>query len=116
MSDIVDKEALLDRVDNDREFLAETVEMFNEDSPEMLAQIRDAAGRGDSDALAGAAHAFKGMVANFCAAEAVEAALKLEMMGRDNDLSAAAAAVDSLAEESRRVGVALEEMLQGDEL
>jgi len=114
MSDIVDKEALLDRVDNDREFLAETVEMFNEDSPEILARIRDAAGRGDGAALAGAAHAFKGMVANFCAAAAVEAALKLEIMGRDNDLSGVAAAVELLAEESRRVDVALEEMLQGD--
>jgi HPt (histidine-containing phosphotransfer) domain-containing protein len=112
MTDVLDKAALLDRVDHDVEFLAETVEMFDEDAPGLLSQIRDAVAAGDSEALAAAAHTYKGMVANFCAQHATDAARKLEMMGRDGDLAGAQEALGALEKEAERLGSALRELLE----
>jgi HPt (histidine-containing phosphotransfer) domain-containing protein len=114
MSDIFDRDGLLDRVDNDMEFLAETVEMLEEDGPELLGQIRDAIQAGDQEALSIAAHTYKGMVANFCADSTVEAALKLEVMGKDGDLAGAPEALAVLEDLARRLATALQELVQGD--
>jgi HPt (histidine-containing phosphotransfer) domain-containing protein len=112
MNDILDRDELLDRVDNDMEFLAETVAMFNEDGAQLLADIRRAVVDGDAAALHSAAHAFKGMAANFCANATVEAALKLEMMGKSADLAGAEEAAGALEAESQRLGLALEQLLR----
>jgi HPt (histidine-containing phosphotransfer) domain-containing protein len=113
MDDVLDKAELLDRVDQDMEFLAETMEMFNEDGPQLLSEIRDAVRRQDASALAGAAHTFKGMVSNFCAKRAVDAALALEMMGRSGDLTGAADALSTLEREAEQLKSALAELLKG---
>ena len=113
MSDPFDRQELLDRVDEDMEFLAETVEMFDEDGPPLLSEIRDAIARQDSEALAQAAHTFKGMVANFCADPAVEAALELEMMGKNADLGGAEEAAGRLESEAERLKSALVDLVQG---
>ena len=63
MSDAFDENALMDRVDDDVEFLEETVTMLDEDSPALLEQIRVAAASGDAAALVKPAHALKGMLA-----------------------------------------------------
>jgi PAS domain S-box-containing protein len=78
--------ALLERFAGDRQFLQELVGLFRADSPKRMREIRDAIGRGDAEALRQAAHALKGSVANFFAADAVEAARKLEQAGRAGDL------------------------------
>ena len=113
MSDIFDKEALLDRIDNDMEFLAETVEMLEEDGPDLLGQMRSAVDASDCEALAVAAHTYKGMVANFCADSTAEAALQLETMGKGGDLAGAAEALAVLEDRSRQLATALQELLQG---
>ena len=113
MDDVLDKAELLDRVDQDMEFLAETVEMLNEDGPQLLSEIRDAVNRQDASALAGTAHTFKGMAANFCAKRAVDAALALEMMGRSGDLTGAAEALGTLEREAEQLKSALAELLKG---
>ena len=46
-----DEKELLDRVDNDWEFLAETVEMLETDGRALMAEIRRAADAGDAPAL-----------------------------------------------------------------
>lgn len=114
MSDILDKDALLDRVDNDREFLAETVEMLEEDGPDLLGQIRSAIDTGDSETLSVAAHTYKGMVANFCADSTVEAALKLEMMGKGGDLAGAPEAFALLEDLARQLATALQKLVQSE--
>ena len=50
-----------------------------------------------------AAHAYKGAASNFNAAAVVRAAVELEQMARDNDLSRAAATLDVLEREPERV-------------
>jgi HPt (histidine-containing phosphotransfer) domain-containing protein len=113
MDNILDKAELFRRIDEDMGFLAETVQIFNEDSPEFLSTIRDAIRRQDAPALASAAHTFKGMAANFCAKVAVDAALALEMMGKNGDLTGAAQALNTLEKEAERLGSALAELLKG---
>jgi HPt (histidine-containing phosphotransfer) domain-containing protein len=96
MSAVFDEKELLDRIDNDWDFLGETVQMLNSDAPELMKQIRDASAKGDAAALGRAAHTLKGMVANFCSPAAHASAFEVERIGRGGDMSAAPAAVATL--------------------
>ena len=59
-----------------------------------------------------AAHALKGMLANFCAEPAEAAARGLEAMGRDKQLTDVEAATDQVQRETRRLRTALHEFLR----
>jgi two-component system, sensor histidine kinase and response regulator len=107
-----DGEALLDRVDGDVEFLAETVDILDADAPGLLERLRAAVASGDANAVRSAAHTLKGMVANFCAPPAQEAALRLEQQGRSGDLVGAEAAAADLATEVERLRGALRAYLK----
>jgi two-component system, sensor histidine kinase and response regulator len=107
MDPLFDKEALLERVDGDVEFLAETVDILDEDAPGLLEALRVAVASGDANAVRGSAHTLKGMVANFCAPPAQEAALRLEQQGRSGDLAGAEAAVADLVAQVERLRGAL---------
>ena len=62
MANSFNEAELLDRVDNDIAFLAETVDMLTADGPPLLEQVRTAVNAGDAAAVARHAHALKGMV------------------------------------------------------
>jgi HPt (histidine-containing phosphotransfer) domain-containing protein len=96
MAETFDEAELMDRLDNDVEFLAETVEMLTGDGPGLMSQIQDAIASGDAATLGRVAHTLKGMISNFCAPAAQNAALELERMGKAGDLSAAPAATTVL--------------------
>jgi CheY-like chemotaxis protein/HPt (histidine-containing phosphotransfer) domain-containing protein len=85
--DVLNRAALLARVDGDLELLREIVELFLRDHPGRLAEIRHAIALGDNNALVRTAHALKGSVGNFAAKDAAETARQLEMMGRNGELS-----------------------------
>jgi len=112
MSDVFDQTELMERVDDDVEFLAETIEMLDEDSPSLLAEIEAAVAARDAGALVTPAHALKGMLANFCAASAEAAARELEFMGREEQLTDVEAAVARVQAETQRLRDALHEFLQ----
>lgn len=103
MARMFDEAELLGTVDNDLEFLAETVGMLAADGPPLVARIRDAIAAGDAGTVGGAAHTLKGMVANFCAPGVRARALELERMGRSGALDAAAPAVDAADRELREL-------------
>jgi HPt (histidine-containing phosphotransfer) domain-containing protein len=92
-----DEGELLERVDHDLGFLAETVEMLTSDGPALLGEVRASLAAGDAAGVGRHAHALKGMISNFCAADAQAAALEVERMGKSGDLSAAAVAVERLS-------------------
>jgi CheY-like chemotaxis protein len=96
---VFDQRATLARVQGDRAMLQEVVQLFDAETPALLTAIRTALTRGDSQALQRAAHALKGTVRSFGAQAAGEAALRLEMMGRNGDLSQAALACAALEQE-----------------
>jgi two-component system sensor histidine kinase/response regulator len=85
----LDLQLALARVGGDKELLREIAVLFIEDCPRALAEIQEAVIRGDAPKLENAAHALKGSVANFGARDAVEAAFRLEKMGRAKDMSEA---------------------------
>jgi PAS domain S-box-containing protein len=84
-----DPGAALKRVDGDRELLREVANLFFEDTPRLLAEVRNAIQRGDGKALERSAHTLKGSVGNFGARTAFEAAFSLEQMGRNGDFARA---------------------------
>ena len=104
---VFDQQAALARVQGDREMLQEIVRVFFVETPELLAAIRESIARGDSQALARAAHSMKGTVESFGAQAAREAALRPEMMGRGGDLTQAAPACTALEQEVAHLGRAL---------
>jgi PAS domain S-box-containing protein len=84
-----DPAVALKRVDGDRELLKEVANLFFEDTPRLLTEVRNAIQRGDGKALERSAHALKGSVSNFGARTASEAAFSLEQMGRNGDFARA---------------------------
>jgi HPt (histidine-containing phosphotransfer) domain-containing protein len=91
-----DENELLERIDNDWDFLAETVEMLAKDGRALMAEIRRACASDDAVAVARAAHTLKGMISNFCSPDAHAAALGVEQMGKCGDLAAAGPATEGL--------------------
>src|SRR5689334_13367252 len=101
---LFDEKELLDRVDNDWDFLADTVQMLQTDGRALMDEIRLAAATGDAAALGRAGHTIKGMLSNFCSPGTQATALEVERIGKAGDLVAAPAAVDAL-------GARLEELI-----
>jgi HPt (histidine-containing phosphotransfer) domain-containing protein len=83
---VFDRAAALERVEGDETLLREIAVMFLETADELLGDVRNAVVQRDSAALYAAAHTLKGVVANFSATTCYEAALALEMKGRNQDL------------------------------
>lgn len=106
-SQVIDREALLDRLGGDQEFLQEIASLFLEDCPKLLADIRTAVSSEDARGLEHAAHALKGSVANFGAEAARQAAFRLEALGRAGDLRPAPEAYSTLEQEIGRFTQAL---------
>ena len=69
----------MESVGDDRELLGQMVAIFCAESPGMLSAIRKSLAAGDTRALARAAHALKGSVANFGKSQSFKAAEALEL-------------------------------------
>jgi PAS domain S-box-containing protein len=102
-----DRAKALEAVGGDQELLREVAALCIESAPEHLSQIQAAIAGRDCRALERAAHTLKGMVSNFGARAAQEAALSLEMMGRRQDLTCVEDAFATLELELRRLAEAL---------
>jgi HPt (histidine-containing phosphotransfer) domain-containing protein len=94
-----DREAALAAVDGDLELMAELAELFLSDAPGLVEEIRCSVRQGDAQALRRSAHTLKGAASNFRAQATVQAALRLECMGRDQDLADAEQALERLLHE-----------------
>ena len=113
MNDAFDQRGLLEELDGDMEFLAESVEILDEDAAELLRKLRQASQDKDADAVAKTAHTLKSMVGNFVATPAFEAALAVETAAKQGDL--APAAIEELESQVRRLQDALHEFLRSVE-
>ena len=81
-----DRAELFERVGRDVGLMRELVGLFLEEGPIHMTEIHETIDRGDASDLAKAAHALKGAVSVFGAKRSVEAALRLEQLGRAGDL------------------------------
>jgi HPt (histidine-containing phosphotransfer) domain-containing protein len=102
-----DPSAALSRVGGDAGLLKELAEMFVRECPGWMAEVRTALTQGDAVRVRRAAHTLKGAVGTFAAQAALEAALRLEALGRAGDLAGAEGAWSALEEAVRDLTPAL---------
>jgi two-component system sensor histidine kinase/response regulator len=96
---VFDRNAALDRVEGNWELLQEIVGLFFDEIPGLLSAVQESIACRDAKALERVAHTLKGAVGNFGAKGAFDAALRLEAMGRDRDLTNVAEAYAELEKE-----------------
>ena len=89
---VMDRAGALSRVEGDGELMASLVDIFFIEAAAMMEAIRAAVAGSDPGKLEKAAHRLKGSVSIFCAEDATQAALALEKIGRDGDITNAAKA------------------------
>ena len=99
---------LLERIDGDRIFLAELLELFRADYPEQIRAAREAIAENDAASLQKVGHALKGALANLAAPAASRITSELESMGKSGDLALARTRVTELEGELKLVIQALE--------
>jgi two-component system sensor histidine kinase/response regulator len=80
---------LLARFDGDGELLKELAEIFLQECPRMLDEIRQALRTADPKTLERAAHTLKGSVGNFAMPDPWETAQRLELLAKSGQLSGA---------------------------
>ncbi|MGA2062115.1 MAG: response regulator [Thermoguttaceae bacterium] len=107
LAPVIDFAAIMWRLENDRELFQNFVEIFNEDAPKLLESILSAAACADLAAIRRAAHALRGLAANFNAKELAETAGRLELADADELFQSQAALPKKLANEIARVRKAL---------
>jgi PAS domain S-box-containing protein len=110
---ILDVQHALTRVGQDQELLRELAGLFLKDCPRLVEEIRAAIVAGNAHKLKTAAHSLKGAVDNFAAKPAFEAALRLEILGRNGNLSGAPEACTALQTELERLKPALDRLASG---
>lgn len=99
-----DLEGALENAGGEPEFLCELIGVLSEQADALMAQLRQAMSDDDSEAVMRTAHTIKGAVANFCAARAADVAYRVEVLGKEERLGEAPAAVDALQRELGRLG------------
>ncbi len=104
---ICDLTGALVRMGGDQELLQKLMDIFREDSPDYIARLHTAVEEGDAQGVQHAAHSLNGLVSNFGAHAASLAAMKLEEMGRDGNLTSVAEAVAVLEDEILRLQTTL---------
>ena len=109
---LFDKDELLKKFDGDEGFLGELIEVLINDVPEQLSGIQKAVDSRNSNDIERAAHKLKGAIANFEEKAAFEAALQLELMGRESRLDGVEEAYNTLGKEVECLVNALKEFVE----
>jgi len=99
----IDRARLLGYTGASVETLKELVELFAVECPKLMGRIHDAVTQNDASELQRAAHTLKGSLQIFGVARPVEAALRLETLGRNGDLADAEEAWSVLEKEIERL-------------
>ncbi len=99
----LDRSQALRRAGGDAYLLRELVELFLGECPALLADMRDAIDRQDALCLRRIAHTLKGSAGTVGATIVSEAALRLEILARTNDLTGVADSYQMLEKELGRV-------------
>ncbi len=103
----VDEQAALNALDGSRALLHDLAEMFCEDAPIVMNELKDAVEAENAVAARRAVHSIKGLAATFYAKPTIELAQRLELEAaggqietlRDSGLVKLEAAIDSLIAE-----------------
>jgi HPt (histidine-containing phosphotransfer) domain-containing protein len=98
---------LLDATGGERGFLAELIDAFLADAPDLVGQMRDAVHRGSAADLVRPVHTLKSSSASLGAMTLSAHCKALESAARAGSLDGAAEAVDTIAAELERASAAL---------
>ena len=105
-----DLDAALEYLGGDADLLREIVGMFQPQCDKCMAKLREAVSKGDASGIEFAAHALKGAASNLFAQGSVEAALKLEELGRSGSTDGASEMLAVLESEVSRLQLALRDI------
>jgi signal transduction histidine kinase/CheY-like chemotaxis protein/HPt (histidine-containing phosphotransfer) domain-containing protein len=105
--EVLDREALLAVVGDDRDLLAGVIETFREDSAAIAKQIQEAFDRGDAETVERVAHKLKGSSGTLAAHEVAGIAGRIELLAAEGKLEAARALVARLPHSLKRLDGAL---------
>jgi signal transduction histidine kinase/CheY-like chemotaxis protein/HPt (histidine-containing phosphotransfer) domain-containing protein len=98
-----DWEAALERVNGDRELLAELVQLFLREYPGWVGEMNRGLAAGEAPLVKRAAHNVKSCLGNFGARAAYERALRVEAIGREGNLAGADEACRALEQSLERL-------------
>ncbi len=101
--EVLNWEQAIERSEIPAEALSELGQMFLQEAPKLLNEIRDALQQSDAQTLRRAAHTLKSSAAVFEAQYAADAALKLEIFGKEEKLDEAREALPALEQEIDRL-------------
>ncbi|HXT72621.1 MAG TPA: response regulator [Candidatus Angelobacter sp.] len=100
--------ALLERVQGDRELLAEIVQLFESGLPAILQGLRESIARKEAAEIARTAHMLKGSVGNFGRGSAFRALEEMERFAKENDMAQTAKAFVPVERELKELLAALQ--------
>jgi HPt (histidine-containing phosphotransfer) domain-containing protein len=102
-----DRDVALANAGDSEELLNELIEVFRQECPVLIEQIRTAIEEGDASTLHRTAHTLKGSANVLGAMLTAEVAQQIERFGRDGDLPAAAKQLPILQERVQQLQAAL---------
>jgi HPt (histidine-containing phosphotransfer) domain-containing protein len=97
----------------DREFVGELIDAYLEDSPALIAGMKEALANGNATEFTRAAHSLKSSSASLGAASLSDLAKELEHLGKESKLTGAASKLEQLAGLFEQVQTSLEEFKRG---
>lgn len=110
--DVLDRQAILERVGDDSEVLATIIQMFHDEVPQMVGDLKSAIQTGNATHVEKSAHFFKSSIGNFTTGTAYVIVHQLEMMGKSGELSGATSALVELEDAIARLRTSLDKLLQ----
>ncbi len=110
---ILDRIALYEQVGDEADLLLKVIEMFRNDSVQVMARLQDALATNNASEVQQGAHRLKGALLTLGGKRAGEVALRLEQMGRTGNLDGGVAALAQLREELTRLDPELESVVAG---
>ncbi|MFH1148120.1 MAG: response regulator [Pseudomonadota bacterium] len=99
----VDLTAAMERFSDDRAFFVEVLNGFIETTSKQIKNLSEAISSGNADVVRRESHSIKGAARTLSADPLAEQAFRIEMMGRDNTLTEADAALKGLMAEFERL-------------
>jgi HPt (histidine-containing phosphotransfer) domain-containing protein len=108
-SSILDLEDLLNRVDDDRELLAELFLIFKTVFPAHLQRLSEAVNGESAAQVETESHTLKGMLLNLSAPRAAAAASELERLGRDHSIGSMKVALAGFQAEAKALLMQMDE-------
>ncbi len=97
--EVFDKSDMLDRLGGDEELCKEIIELFIEDTPKQITELKKALENKDASIVQRQAHSLKGASANTSVLGMQEIAFQIEKAGETGDLEIATSLLLKLEEE-----------------